>query len=63
MEKQIEWNEVWKTKELDVLEVKRKDRLIYILSDPRNDDCLSIEGKELIAFARALLETEESEER
>lgn len=56
----IEWIEVWNSKNLRVTEIKRNDRSIYVLSNPLADNqAISIEGKDLLAFARSLLSEEE----
>ena len=57
-DKLVEWIDVWGTANLHVVEIKSKDNSIYILDNPLMDEAISIEGEELIAFAKKLLESE-----
>jgi hypothetical protein len=57
----IEWNDIWDTKRLHVTQIKRENRSIYTISNPLNDDAINVEGKELVAFCKYLLNEVESE--
>jgi len=54
----IQWIEFWETKTLKVTQIKNSVRSIFVLSDPLSDDAIDVEGEELIALAKALLEDE-----
>jgi len=57
--KPIEWIDIWNTETFHVLEIKSKDRSIYVLDNPSINDAISVEGEELLAFAKKLLESED----
>jgi len=57
-DKPIEWIDVWGAANLHVLEIKGKDRSIYVLDNPLMDEAIIVEGEELLAFAKKLLESE-----
>ena len=56
-DKPVEWIDVWGTANFHVLEIKGKDRSIYVLDNPLMDEAISVEGEELLAFAKKLLES------
>jgi len=56
--KPVEWIDVWGTATLHVLEIKSKDRSIYLLDNPLIDEAISVDGEELVAFAKKLLGSE-----
>ena len=49
----------WDTDKLEVDIVFNENGKYYLLTDLDTEACISIEAEELIAFAKALLESEE----
>ena len=54
-DKPIEYNTVWCKSRLQVDEVKKDNRSIYIFSNPFNDDVIAIEGEDLLPCIEELL--------